>query len=98
MTKIDHFKGKSSSHETKNPDRQLRLQARVDSLSRAENDWENLLNSTDIATLFLTNESVYGGHRPATSSQADPGDVKPGHHRLASDLPIRKWSKTRGRC
>jgi chemotaxis methyl-accepting protein methylase/PAS domain-containing protein len=32
------------------------LQTRVDSLTRAENDWENLLNSSDIATLFLTNE------------------------------------------
>jgi PAS domain S-box-containing protein len=32
----------------------LELQARVDSLSSAENDWENLLNSSDIATLFLT--------------------------------------------
>ena len=32
------------------------LQVRVDAMSRTENDWENLLNSTDIATLFLDNE------------------------------------------
>jgi chemotaxis methyl-accepting protein methylase len=32
------------------------LQARVDTMSRTENDWENLLNSTEIATLFLNNE------------------------------------------
>jgi chemotaxis methyl-accepting protein methylase/PAS domain-containing protein len=31
------------------------LQAKVDALTRAENDWENLLNSMDIAALFLDN-------------------------------------------
>jgi two-component system CheB/CheR fusion protein len=32
------------------------LQAKVDELSRSNNDMKNLLNSTDIATLFLDNE------------------------------------------
>ena len=32
------------------------LQSKVDQLSQAENDMKNLLNSTDIATLFLDNE------------------------------------------
>ncbi len=32
------------------------LQARVEELSRANNDMKNLLNSTDIATLFLDND------------------------------------------
>jgi PAS domain-containing protein len=32
------------------------LQAKVDELSRASNDMNNLLNSTDIATLFLDND------------------------------------------
>ena len=32
------------------------LTAKVDELSRASNDMENLLNSTDIATLFLDNQ------------------------------------------
>jgi two-component system CheB/CheR fusion protein len=32
------------------------LQAKVDEFSRASNDMKNLLNSTDIATLFLDNE------------------------------------------
>jgi two-component system CheB/CheR fusion protein len=32
------------------------LQAKVDELSRASNDMKNLLNSTDIATLFLDNQ------------------------------------------
>jgi chemotaxis methyl-accepting protein methylase len=32
------------------------LQAKVDELSRASNDMKNLLNSTDIATLFLDND------------------------------------------
>jgi two-component system CheB/CheR fusion protein len=32
------------------------LQAKVDELSRANNDMKNLLNSTDIATLFLDND------------------------------------------
>ncbi len=32
------------------------LQARVDELSRSNNDMKNLLNSTDIATLFLDND------------------------------------------
>src|SRR5471030_215410 len=31
------------------------LQAKVDQLSQANNDMKNLLNSTDIATLFLDN-------------------------------------------
>ena len=32
------------------------LQAKVDELSRASNDMKNLLNSTDLATLFLDND------------------------------------------
>ena len=32
------------------------LQAKVDELSRSNNDMKNLLNSTDIATLFLDND------------------------------------------
>ena len=32
------------------------LQAKVDELSRSSNDMKNLLNSTDIATLFLDSE------------------------------------------
>src|SRR5512142_1921219 len=32
------------------------LQSKVDELSRSNNDMKNLLNSTDIATLFLDNE------------------------------------------
>jgi two-component system CheB/CheR fusion protein len=34
----------------------IELQAKVDELSRASNDMKNLLNSTDIATLFLDNQ------------------------------------------
>jgi two-component system CheB/CheR fusion protein len=64
------------------------LQARVDSLSRAENDWENLLNSTDIATLFLTNElRVRRFTAQATKLfKLIPGDVNRPITDLASDL------------
>ena len=34
----------------------MELQAKVDELSRSNNDMKNLLNSTDIATLFLDND------------------------------------------
>jgi chemotaxis methyl-accepting protein methylase len=64
------------------------LKARVDAMSRVENDWENLLNGTDIATLFLNNEL----HIRRFTAQAKnifkllPGDVDRPISDLASDL------------
>ncbi len=53
------------------------LQAKVDQLSRAESDMNNLLNSTDIATLFLDGE--LGVRRFTTAAtkliKLIPGDV-----------------------
>lgn len=64
------------------------LKARVDSLSIAENDWENLLNSSDIATLFLTNElRVRRFTTQATRIfKLLPGDVNRPITDLATDL------------
>jgi two-component system CheB/CheR fusion protein len=64
------------------------LQARVDELSRSNNDMKNLLNSTDIATLFLDNDL----HVRRFTTQAAkiikliPGDVGRPITDLASDL------------
>jgi len=64
------------------------LQAKVDELSRANNDMKNLLNSTDIATLFLDNE--LNVRRFTTEStkiiKLIPGDVGRPITDLASDL------------
>ena len=64
------------------------LQARVDAMSRTENDWENLLNSTDIATLFLDNElRVRRFSTQATKIiKLIPGDVDRPITDLATDL------------
>ena len=64
------------------------LQARVDAVSRAENDWENLLNSTDIATLFLDNGlKVRRFTTQATKiMRLIPGDVDRPVTDLATDL------------
>jgi len=64
------------------------LQVRVDELSRSNNDMTNLLNSTDIATLFLDNDLKV---RRFTTLAAKlikliPGDVGRPITDLASDL------------
>jgi two-component system CheB/CheR fusion protein len=64
------------------------LQARVDELSRSNNDMKNLLNSTDIATLFLDNDlKVRRFTTQATKIiKLIPGDVGRPITDLASDL------------
>jgi two-component system CheB/CheR fusion protein len=64
------------------------LQSRVDELSRSNNDMKNLLNSTDIATLFLDNElKVRRFTTQATKIiKLIPGDVGRPITDLASDL------------
>jgi two-component system CheB/CheR fusion protein len=64
------------------------LQAKVDELSRSNNDMKNLLNSTDIATLFLDNDlKVRRFTTQATKIiQLIPSDVGRPITDLASDL------------
>jgi two-component system CheB/CheR fusion protein len=64
------------------------LQARVDELSRSNNDMKNLLNSTDIATLFLDKDlKVRRFTTQATKIiKLIPGDVGRPMTDLASDL------------
>ncbi|HUD47427.1 MAG TPA: chemotaxis protein CheB, partial [Candidatus Baltobacteraceae bacterium] len=64
------------------------LQVRVDELSRSNNDMKNLLNSTDIATLFLDKElKVRRFTTQATKIiKLIPGDVGRPITDLASDL------------
>jgi two-component system CheB/CheR fusion protein len=64
------------------------LQAKVDELSRSNSDMKNLLNSTDIATLFLDNDlNVRRFTTQATNIiKLIPGDVGRPITDLASDL------------
>jgi len=64
------------------------LQVKLDELSRANNDMKNLLNSTDIATLFLDNDfKVRRFTTQATKIiKLIPGDVGRPITDLASDL------------
>ena len=64
------------------------LQGKIDELSRANNDMNNLLNSTDVATLFLDNElKVRRFTTPATKIiKLIPGDEGRPITDLASEL------------
>jgi chemotaxis methyl-accepting protein methylase len=64
------------------------LQAKVDELSRASSDMKNLLNSTDIATLFLDNDLNVRRFTPQTTKiiKLIPADVGRPITDLASEL------------
>ncbi|HLP77411.1 MAG TPA: chemotaxis protein CheB, partial [Candidatus Paceibacterota bacterium] len=64
------------------------LQAKVDELSRSSNDMKNLLNSTDIATLFLDNDLNVRRFTPQATKiiKLIPGDVGRPLSDLVSDL------------
>ena len=64
------------------------LQAKVDELSRSNNDMKNLLNSTDIATLFLDGELRVRRFTPPTTKiiKLIPGDAGRRITDLASEL------------
>ncbi len=66
----------------------IELQAKVDELSRTSSDMKNLLNSTDIATLFLDRELNVRRftHQAAKVIKLIPGDVGRPITDLASDL------------
>jgi PAS domain-containing protein len=64
------------------------LQAKVDELSRANNDMKNLLNSTDIATLFLDGDLRVRRFTPPTARiiKLIPGDAGRPITDITSDL------------
>jgi two-component system CheB/CheR fusion protein len=64
------------------------LQSKVDELSRSNNDMKNLLNSTDIATLFLDGELRVRRFTTATAKiiKLIPADVGRSITDIASDL------------
>ncbi|HWX22973.1 MAG TPA: chemotaxis protein CheB [Candidatus Binatia bacterium] len=71
------------------------LQAKVDELSRASNDMKNLLNSTDIATLFLDNELNVRRFTPQATKiiKLIPADVGRPITDLTSDLRYPKLAE-----
>jgi len=64
------------------------LQGKVDELSRSNNDMKNLLNSTDIATLFLDNELNVGRFTTPTAKiiKLIPSDMGRPITDIATDL------------
>ena len=76
------------------------LQAKVDELSRASNDMKNLLDSTDIATLFLDNDLNVRRFTPQATKiiKLIPGDVGPADHRpgVRPGLPGAGRRRARG--
>ncbi len=64
------------------------LQAKVDELSRASNDMKNLLNSTDIGTLFLDDKLLVRRFTPTTAKilRLLPGDAGRPITDITSDL------------
>ena len=76
------------------------LQVKVDELSRSNNDMKNLLNSTDIATLFLDNDlKVRRFTTQATKIiKLIPGDMGRPITDLASDLLYPELRTTRRKC
>ena len=82
--------------QTVNPE----LQAKVDELSRANNDMKNLLNSTEIATLFLDNELHVRRFttRATKLFKLIPGDVGRPLTDIASDLLYPELADDARRC
>ncbi len=71
------------------------LQAKLDELSRSNNDMKNLLNSTDIATVFLDNDLKVRRFTTQVNKiiKLIPGDVGRPITDLASELSYRELSE-----
>ena len=76
------------------------LQAKVDELSRTSNDMKNLLNSTDIATLFLDDALLVRRFTPQTTNiiKLIPGDVGRPITDIATALDYPGLAKDARRC
>ena len=75
------------------------LQAQVEALGRTSDDMENLLNSTDVATLFLDPQLHVRRFTPRTLNviKLIPGDVGRPITDLVSELDSMIWQPTRAK-
>jgi two-component system CheB/CheR fusion protein len=73
MTSKEEMQSMNEEMQTVNHE----LQAKLDELSRTSNDMKNLLNSTDIATLFLDDALLVRRFTPQTAKiiKLIPGDI-----------------------
>ena len=71
------------------------MQSKVDDLSRANDDMQNLLNSTEVATIFLDQAPHPPLHRAGNPDPSHPHGHRPPLADLVSSLAYRAFEDCR---